>query len=459
MSSRKIAVTLASFASFALILSGCGAGGTTPAGSEQGGSGDLMESIAAVTDEQLEGTTIELARFFGDCEESTDGVTDLSQAGTECEAIQILTNKFNAENEWGISVERLGGSEWNSFYDALNTSIAGGSPADIVNMHAHTLPTYAERGNVISFDPSELGIELGDATEPASAGVTVGSDVYAVPFDLHAVLAHLNVDIWAEAGLVDDSGAPIMPTSVDEFLAAAKTVKDTTGKYFVSMAYVTDPMGFRLFSALVNQQGSELVSADGTVNVDSPEAAEALEFINTLVDEGYADVSVDYSGSVSQFLDGNAALFVNGTWVVNEYASTAPFEYRVANLPTLFDEPATWAASHVWAIPRQSGDDPVQYRAALEFAKYLYENTETWAVATGHISPRTSVLESAAYEAAPERENYVDTATIARLVPQIPNWQAAEDGIFEQISATWLADKSVADALSEAQTCVEQALE
>lgn len=456
MNNRRIAMTMASIASLSLIASGCVSGAGDEGDFELA---DLSAAIAAVTDEQLEGTTISLARFFGDCEETTQGVTDLSQAGTECEAIQIITNKFNAENEWGIEVERLGGSEWNSFYDALNTSIAGGSPADIVNMHAHTLPTYASRGNIISFDAESVGIDLSDATSSAAAGVTWDGETYAVPFDLHAVLAHLNVDIFVESGLVDAEGNPVLPTSPEEFLEAAKKVKETTGKYFVSMAYVTDPMGFRLFSALVNQQGGELVAADGTVNIDSPEAAAALEFLNTLVDEGYADVTVDYSGSVSQFLDGNAALLVNGTWVVNEYDSTAPFTYQATDFPTLYDEPATWAASHVWALPRQSGDDPVRYRAALEFAQFLYDNTETWAIATGHVSPRTSVLESSVYAAAPQRANYVDTAlSTGRLVPQVENWQAAEDAIFEQISSTWLSGKSVADALTEAQNRVEQAL-
>lgn len=455
MKRRNTAVTMASIATLSLVLAGCASG----TGTSANGDADLSAAIAAVTDEQLQGTTINLARFFGDCEETTEGVTDLSAAGTECEAIQILTNKFNAENEWGITVERLGGSEWNSFYDALNTSIAGGNPADIVNMHAHTLPTYADRGNIISFDAEALGIDIADATPSAAAGVTWNDETFAVPFDLHAILAHLNVDIFREAGLVDADGNPVLPTTPEEFLAAAKTVKETTGKYFVSMAYVNDPMTFRMFSALVQQQGGELISPDGTVNIDTPEAAAALEFINTLVDEGYADISVDYTGSITQFLDGNAALFVNGTWVVNEYANTAPFEYRVADFPTLFSEPATWAASHVWAIPRQSGDDPVRYRAALEFAKYLYDNTETWAIATGHVSPRTSVLDSAAYAAAPQRENYIETArTNARLVPQIVNWQAAEDAIFEQISSTWLNDKPIADALAEAQVRVEQVL-
>ncbi|HEY9424845.1 MAG TPA: extracellular solute-binding protein [Microterricola sp.] len=454
MRTMKIAMTTASFAVASLLLVGCSSG------TENAGSGDLSADIAAVTAEQLDGTTIQMSRMFGDCEETTDGVTDTAMATTECEAIQILTNKFNDENEFGITVERLGGSEWASYYDAFNASLAGGEPADIANMHAHMLPDYAARDTVIPIDADSLGIDLDDATDSARSGVDWEGETRAIPFDVHAILAHLNLDLFTEAGLVNADGTPKLPTTTDEFLAAAQTMKDKTGKHFISIAYANDPMGFRLFSMLVQQQGGELISEDGsTVSIDTPEATNALSFINTLVEEGYADSTLDYAGSTAQFLAGDSAMLMNGTWAVNEYAATAPFTYQVADFPTLFEEPATWAASHTWVIPRQEDNDVVQYRAALEFAKYLYDNTDTWAIATGHMSPRVSVLESDAYQSAVQRQNYVETAlTNARLVPQIEGWQAAEDAILEQIQATWLNGKDIDEALTEAQSRVEQTL-
>ncbi|GAB3119759.1 extracellular solute-binding protein [Glaciibacter psychrotolerans] len=454
MRTKRIAMTTSSFAVASLLLAGCSAGNTAAS------SGDLSKDIAAVTAEQLDGTTIQMSRMFGDCEETTAGVTDTSKATSECEAIQILTNKFNAENEFGITVERLGGSEWASYYDAFNASLAGGAPADIANLHAHALPDYAARNSVIPIDTDAMGIDLADASDAARGGVEWDGATYAVPFDLHAILAHVNVDLFTQAGLVNADGTPKLPTSAEEFLADAKIVKEKTGKFFISIAYANDPMGFRLFSMLVNQQGGELISDDGkTVNIDTPEAQNALEFINTLVDEGYADRTVDYAGSTAQFLAGDSAVLMNGTWAVNEYANTAPFTYQVADFPTLYEQPATWAASHTWVIPRQKSGDVVKYRAAEEFAKFLYNNTDTWAIATGHMSPRVSVLESDAYLNAVQRSNYVETAkNNAHLVPHIKNWQPAEDAILEQISSTWLNDKDIAAALTEAQARVEQAL-
>jgi multiple sugar transport system substrate-binding protein len=48
---------------------------------------------------------------------------------------------------------------------------------------------------------------------------------------------------------------------------------------------------------------------------------------------------------------------VNGTWVVDFYDAEAAnpdvalSDYYVADFPTLFAEGATWADSHMWAIP------------------------------------------------------------------------------------------------------------
>ena len=49
-------------------------------------------------------TEITLFRFFGGCSDEYANVTDLSKAVGECGIIQVLTNKFNAENKEGITV-------------------------------------------------------------------------------------------------------------------------------------------------------------------------------------------------------------------------------------------------------------------------------------------------------------------------------------------------------------------
>lgn len=458
MRKTRIAATAASLATVTMLLAACGTGTGAGAGSAAGADEDLAARIAAVTDAELEGATITMSRMFGDCEETTQGVTDPAKATTECEAIQILTNKFNAENEHGITVERLGGTDWNSYYDAFNASVAGGEPADIANLHDYSMSDYAKRGQLVGFDPADFGIDMSDATEQAQSSVKWDGQTYAVPFDAHALVMHVNTDLLGAAGYLDADGRPVLPTDLDGLLEMGAAVEEATGAELFSAGFANDDMAWRFFYSLLRQQGADVVT-DGAASVDSDEAAAALDVIDRLLDAGYMHTSADYAGSIDEWKNQKSAILLNGVWAINEYAATTDFGYTVTDLPTLFDEPAAWASSHMWVLPRQSDDDPVGYRAALEFASFLYENTAAWSIATGHIAPRVSVIESEAYLNAPERLNYTQTALEGiSFVPQIENWTSVKSLIHTQLDEVWFNDKDVAAALSEAQTRVEQEL-
>ncbi|MDX1524424.1 MAG: ABC transporter substrate-binding protein, partial [Anaerolineae bacterium] len=384
---------------------------------------------------------------------------DVSQATTECEVIQILTNKFNAENEAGITVERLGGSEWGTYYDALNTTFAGGEPPDVAVMHGSNLPDYATRGLLRPLDEDfkASGVDPSDWTAPARSAVTNGGQLYGVPFDLHANLWHVNVDLFKEAGLVDDAGNPILPTSREEFFEQAQIMKDTTGKDYFATDASQFPIGVRIMFTLVWQQGSDLISPDGTAGtVDTPEAAEALDFMLEMFEQGYANPEFNYDASQGAFLNGDVAVLHNGTWAVDQYNREAPFEYRAMDFPTLYDSPAVWANSHMWVIPRQA--DESRYLASEVFLKFLNDHVGDWSAGTGHLAPRQSVLAGEQLANVPQRDNYAETASIAQLVPAIVNWQAVEDILKEELEATWLTGKDPAQALADAEARINDQL-
>src|SRR5690606_7959216 len=205
---------------------------------------------------------------------------------------------------------------------------------------------------------------------------------YAVPFDAHALVMHVNTDVLAAAGYIGEDGRPVLPTTPDELLQMGKDVKDKTGLMLFSSGFANDDMAWRFFYSLVRQQGSDVISADGSAEVDTEAAAKALELINELLDAGYMHTDADYAGSIDEWKNGKSAILLNGVWAINEYSATTDFGYTVTDLPTLYDAPAAWASSHMWVLPRQKGDDPVKYRAGLEFAKFLYDNSGAWSIAT-----------------------------------------------------------------------------
>ena len=404
------------------------------------------------------GITLSLARFFGDSNVSDD-TTDVSQAVTEADVIQILTNKFNAENDKGITVVRLGGAEWGSYYDALNTSFAGGTPPDIAVMHGSNLPDYTARGLIQPIDPylSQFNIDPSDWTDPARGAVMDGDSYFGVPFDLHANLFHVNVDLFRQAGLVDDAGTVILPRSREEFFAQAEQMKEATGAWYFATDASQFPIGVRLMFTLVWQQGSDLVSRDGSrATINTPEAREAVDFMVSMFNQEFANPDFNYTAAEETFLSGNAAILMNGTWAVDQYNRQAQFEYQALDFPTLYNQPAVWANSHLWVMPVQQKNE--QYEAAMEFLAFLHEHTGSWAAGTGHLAPRTSVLTGAELQQVAQRSNYADTANRAVLVPAIQNWQAVEDILKEKIESTWLTGKSINNALRDADRRINEVL-
>lgn len=413
-----------------------------------------------------DGVTIKFYRFFGGCTDEYAGVTDLSVAVGECGIIQVLTNKFNAENEYGITVETEN-VDWWTYYDRLTATFAGGEPPDIAVMHRSTLPNFLARGmfRALDEDFAAAGIDVSDFTATALEAVTFNGKVYGLPWDVHALLWHMNVDLFAQAGLVDSAGNPILPTSAEDLLAQAKQMKEQTGINYLSVAATNDPMMFRVFNAMVWQQGSDIFSEDLTsATLNTPEGRAAIELFQALFEGGYADPALDYGASEQAFLNGEAAVMINGTWPVDAYTAQAAdpasglSNYRVSDFPTLFGTPTTWSDTHMWVIPVQPDPAPAKYDAAVKFLKFLYDHNFEWA-RTGHMSVRVSVLQGPELAALPHRSEYLNTANIARAVPQIQYQRAIQDIISEELQAVWLAGKTPDQALGDAETRINDLLE
>jgi hypothetical protein len=222
---------------------------------------------------------ITLLRFFGDCAGEYSNVTDLEKAVGECGIIQVLTNKFNAENDLGATV-RTQTVEWGTYYDQLSATYSTGSIPDVAVMHRSVLPNFTTRNLVepVADGFAEVGVDTKDFAPAAREAVTVGDSIYGLPFDLHALLFHVNMDLMEQAGLVQN-GEPVLPKSPEELLQHAKQMKEKTGKnYFAMESGAAEFMPVRLFNSWVWQQGQDVIAADGSsasLNTDAGKAADA----------------------------------------------------------------------------------------------------------------------------------------------------------------------------------------
>jgi multiple sugar transport system substrate-binding protein len=401
---------------------------------------------------------VTLARFFGACE---DAGTDTTTSVGEACIIQSIINAADAEIE-GVTINTLP-TDWGNYYDQIKASFAGGTPPDVFVMHRHRIPEFAGLGAVadISGDLAAAGIDPADWSETARAAVSYDGGIYGVPMDFHANLWHVNMDLMEAAGLVQD-GKPILPTSPEELLAHAQQVKDATGMDYLAADFAQFPIGVRLVLALMWQQDANIFTEDGTATIATDAGRNAVTAITQLFDAGLANPQLNYADSQQAFLNGEAAILVNGTWVVDFYTAEAAKEdvaldnYYVADFPTLFATGATWADSHMWAIPSTLEGD--ERAAALKVLAFINDHNIDWA-RTGHMAVRTSVVESDAYADLPHRAEYAGTAAIARDTPPSERYGAIQDVLNRELQAIWLTGKSVDDALSDAELEVQDLLD
>lgn len=401
---------------------------------------------------------VTLGRFFGACE---DAGTDTTTSTGEACIIQSIINAADAELE-GISINTLP-TDWGNYYDQIKAAYAGGTPPDVHVMHRHRVPEFAGLGAIaeISGDLKAAGIDPNDWSENALAAVSFNGGIYGVPMDFHANLWHVNMDIMAEAGLVED-GKPVLPSTPEELLEHAQKVKEATGQDYLAADFAQFPIGVRLVLALMWQQNANIFTEDGTATINNEAAKNAVKAITQLFDAGLANPQLNYADSQQAFLNGEAAVLVNGTWVVDFYTAEAAKEevgldnYYVADFPTLFDTGATWADSHMWAIPSSLAGE--ERAAAMKVLAFINDHNIDWA-RTGHMAVRKSVLDSDAYASLPHRDEYTGTAAIAKDTPPSERYGAIQDVLNRELQAIWLTGKPVEDALADAELEVQDLLD
>lgn len=403
-------------------------------------------------------TEVSVARFFGACENS--GSDTKASVGEAC----IIQSIINAADEQldGVSIETLP-TDWGNYYDQIKASFAGRTPPDVFVMHRHRVSELAGFGALadIGDDLASVGVNQNDWSEKALQAVQYNDGIYGIPMDFHANLWHVNMDIMEQAGLVVN-GEPVLPSSPEELLEHAQKVKEVTGNNYLAADFSQFPVGVRLVLALMWQQGTNIFEGD-TATIDTEEARTAVKTITQLFDADLANPQNNYADSQQAFLNGEVAILVNGTWVVDYYASEAEKEntglnnYQVADFPTLFDQGATWADSHMWAIPSTLKADQEKYEAALKVLAFINEHNIDWA-RTGHIAVRQSVLESEEYANLPHRSEYTGTIAIARDTPPSDRYGMIQDVLNRELQAIWLTDKDLSEALSIAEEEIQSIL-
>ena len=416
-------------------------------------------SMLAVAAQAQQKTEITFARFFGACESDYGTSQDVAHARGECGVMTTLVNLFNATNTDNIVVKTQI-VEWGPYYQQLNARIAARDIPAIAVMHTAQIGDYVRYVEPLDDILKEAGIDAGDFTLNARTGVTVDGKIYAMPWDTHSWLWHFNIGLFKEAGLLDASGQPMVPKTVEEMLAQAAQMKAKTGKPYIIIA-TTGPGDFAnsgrgFYSWLYDQNGSIFPAGFDKADFHTPEALAAFGVFEKLAKADAITKGLDGSGGLGAFLNGKGAIYMTGTWRIDDFLAAqakpdSPLHegYTTRVFPNLFKTQSVWTDNHSWVLPK-GGTTPQTRKAALTFLKFLWDHNFDWARGGGHLPSRQSLM--AQYAQLPLRQYVVDIPSFGRALPHDVRRQFGfQNMIGEEIANIINTGKTAEQAAAAAQ--------
>lgn len=340
-----------------------------------------------------------------------------------------LISDFNEANAGEVKIDATT-LEWGvPFYTKVQTSVAVGEAPDVMTYHASRIPLAVEQGVLDEITPDDwaaMGFGQDDFAAQIWDGVT-GPDgkIYGVPLDTHPIVLYYNKDILGAAGQLNADGTPVGMGSREEFTAMLQAIADS-GKVKFPLGSVTADGNFmfRTIYSLVGQQDGELLTdGDFLVGDNAAKLENALAVLQEWTTAGLQSTYTDYPATVALFTSGEAAMMINGVWEVptmtDLHAQGKLFEWGAVELPVIFDHPATYSDSHVFAIPAGSAEDPAKRAAVLKVISGILKESLFWATA-GHIPAYKAVTDSAEYKTMEPNATYSSLTANMIYDPKTP---------------------------------------
>ncbi|HEX2756538.1 MAG TPA: extracellular solute-binding protein, partial [Candidatus Limnocylindrales bacterium] len=172
---------------------------------------------------------------------------------------QAIVDAFHVANP-KITV-KVTVSDWEPYWDKLQTSIAGGDAPDVFAMDGPLFPDYQSRDVLLDLKPfiDRDGYDLGNLADQAEADFTTAGGQFGVPRDLNVVALYYNKKMFDAAGI----SYPDDTWDWAKLVEVAKQLTIRSGSKTTQWGFYTETTDMENYwSELVWQNGGDIVSAD-----------------------------------------------------------------------------------------------------------------------------------------------------------------------------------------------------
>ncbi len=363
-----------------------------------------------------------------------------------------LIDAFEAQNP-GVTIE-FTHEPFASYNQTMVTRFAGGNPPDILHLPAANFMVYAQEGWLEPLDE-----HLADMSDVVNQWTPVQSTCeYEGQTLCIVVLGYGYVLGWNQAAF-EEAGLAGPPKNSDELIEYARQLtvdKDGDGaidQYGFVFPTVTHPGVETTATSFLFEADPDghWVNAEGELNRDA--ITTAWTKMRQLIADGSVPLGLDNNGKRQFFVEGRAAMMLEGPWIQGNINSAAPDVQpglQVASTP--FSGTVYGGASNVLAVPADI--DPERQELAWKFIELF--TSEEWqakyATIAGQPPARAGVLDDAFLAENPNMQVFVNEANAAKdYIPpgMAENYTRFRDLVIEATLAAVVQEQDIDAVLDQ----------
>ena len=350
-------------------------------------------------------------------------------------ALNHIIEEFNGSQD-SITVE----AKYVPFADFKKQLSIGASADELPDLVILDNPDHAAYAAMGIFADITDKFDVSSYYEGPVNSCTLDEKLYGVPFGSNDLVLFYNEDMLKKAGCE-------VPTTWDELLEVAKAT--TTDSVF----------GFA-HCALQNEEGTfnflPWVWSTGATSyeINSEGGIKALNFEKELVDSGAMTkeaINWTQGDTMHQFIAGNLAMMINGTWQVPTMREEVPdLNWNVAPIPQDKEQASGLGGENYAVIAGGNEDAAVKF---LEFAT-TPETCLYMMNAMGYISADSTIAKDQ-FEGDEVYQVFVDEMQYAHARGPLPEWPSISDAISLAFNKVITGESAPKDAAAEAQATID----
>jgi multiple sugar transport system substrate-binding protein len=321
--------------------------------------------------------------------------------------------------------------------------LQGASSRSLPNLLFTDNPTLQQVASTGALTPvTDYGISTDGYYPSIIKAGTYQDKVYGLAPGVNGLALVYNKDLLQAAGVQP-------PKTWDELKAAAVKLSGN-GKYGLAFSAIPSEEGTWQFLPFFWSNGAELSS------LDSPKAAQALQYVTDLVSGGAASKSVvtwSQNDVADQFVTGNAAMMINGSWNLARLDKETALHYGVVPIPVpqAGGQPSVALGGEVGTIPIT--DAAAQQAAGKVLSCILSDPTMLeWSKAHAYVPSKTAVAAKFGAET-PAMQAFIDEVGTAksRTAELGEKYPKVSQALADAIQAALTGKQPVDQALKAAQ--------